>query len=320
RYIYLLPIWTFIGFVVLRDRSILRKIFMWLSILMVLKSLQSLFLYFTNRAYYSEAEYIYEHFFSAYAAVAMVCMLYYFWKYSAPHLRLFNGLGFIVTLYAYILNDRRTSYVALIFAIGCLVCLLPKKFYQAHARRYAPLLGGFALFTALTWNLPAPFGFLGSLYRSFGSETGEEGPSYRDLENANMLREVAIKPFTGLGYGKEFEEVFPMPSVAAVYKRYKMIPHNNLLAAWCYGGPLTMSALCLLFVAMIALAGRMILDPDLEGYRFLGIASLFYFVQYFCSTFGDLGFQVNRNLMLGGLLFGSCFRLYMQRKKEPLSC
>jgi hypothetical protein len=174
--------------------------------------------------------------------------------------------------------------------------------------------------TAATWTLPAPFGLVGSLYRSFGQETGDGGPSYRDLENANMFREISLAPLTGLGFGKEFDEVYPLPKISHVYPRYKMIPHNQLLFAWSYGGPLTVASLSLLFVTMIALAGRLIFDEDMVGYRYLGIFSLFFFIQFFSYVFGDLGLQSNRNLLLGGVLMGGCFRLLMERKMELGRC
>jgi hypothetical protein len=161
----------------------------------------------------------------------------------------------------------------------------------------------------ITWNMPLPLGFIGETYRSFGNETGTGEPSYRDLENANLINAVTQSPVTGIGYGKEFDEVFPMPDISYVYERYKMIPHNLFLASWAFGGPLTISALSLLFATMIAFSGRLLKVSKEPILFLLGIVSLFYFLQYLTYTFGDLGFQIQRNQMLGGLLLGACFRI-----------
>ncbi|HYX33128.1 MAG TPA: O-antigen ligase family protein [Oligoflexus sp.] len=320
RFLYLLPIWTFIGFVVLRDEPFFRKIFFWLTMLIVFKSVQTIFIWITNRGYFAEAEYIYEHYFSAYQVVAMLHLLQYAWRRPEGLLKGASVLGFVLTLIAYILNDRRTSYVGIPFALIALLFFLPKSFMKVYGRMIVTCTLAFGTLTAVTWNLPGPLGFVGALYRSFGQETGQEGPSYRDLENANMLREVSQAPITGMGYGKEFEEFYPMPSVASVYPRYKMIPHNNLLAAWCYGGPLTIAGLSLVFLFMFAMAGRLVFDEDMAGYRYIGIFSLFYFVQFFSYVFGDIGLQVSKNQLLGGLLLGGCYRLYQMRKKELGKC
>lgn len=317
RVFYLLPLWTFIGFVVMRDEQFFRKIFFWLTILIVFKSFQAIFIWITNRGALTEMEYIYEHYFSAYQVVAMLHLLQYAWRRPEGILKAASLMAVGVTLFAYILNDRRTSYVAIVFAIGALLFFLPQSFMKRFGRFIitTAILG--SVFTVVTWSLPFS---VGALYRSFGSETGDQGPSYRDLENANMLREVSRAPLTGIGYGKEFLEFYPMPSVASKYPRYKMIPHNALLSAWCYGGPLTIAGVSLIFVFMFGLAGRLIYDEHMVGYRYIGVFCLFYFMQFFSYVFGDIGLTVNKNQLLGGLFFGGCYRLYQMRKREVGAC
>ncbi len=317
RVFYLLPLWTFIGFVVMRDEQFFRKIFFWLTVLIVFKSIQAIFIWITNRGALTEMEYIYEHYFSAYQVVVMLHLLQYAWRRPEGIVKVTCILALGATLIAYVLNDRRTSYVAIVFAIVALLFFLPQSFMKRYGRMIIATSLTFGSFTLVTWNLPFS---VGSLYRSFGAETGQEGPSYRDLENANMLREVSKAPLTGMGYGKEFEEYYPMPSVASKYPRYKMIPHNALLSAWCYGGPLTIAGVSLIFLFMFGLSGRLIYDEHMAGYRYIGIFCLFYFMQFFSYVFGDIGLTVNKNQLLGGLFLGGCYRLYQLRKREVGVC
>lgn len=317
RVFYLLPLWTFIGFVVMRDEQFFRKIFFWLTVLMVLKSLQAIFIWITNRGELAEMEYIYEHYFSAYQVVAMLHLLQYVWRRPEGVLKATSLIAFVITIIAYVLNDRRTSYVGIPFALVMLLFFLPKSFMKRYGRLIISTTLTAGIFTAATWTLPFS---VGAFYRSFGEETGQEGPSYRDLENANMLREVSRAPLTGMGYGKEFEEFYAMPSVASVYPRYKMIPHNALLSAWCYGGPLTIAGVSLIFLFMFGLSGRLIYDEHMVGYRYIGIFCLFYFMQFFSYVFGDIGLTVSKNQLLGGLFLGGCYRLYQMRKREVGAC
>ncbi|WP_141735283.1 O-antigen ligase family protein [Oligoflexus tunisiensis] len=317
RLFYLLPLWTFIGFVVMRDEEFFRKIFFWLTMLIVVKSLQAIFIWLTNRGALAEAEYLYEHYFSAYQVVAMLHLLQYAWRRPEFLAKAASVVGFLVTLFVYALNDRRTSYVGIPFALVALPFFLPKSFMKRHGRLIITSSLVFGGLTLVTWPLPVG---VGALYRSFGTETGQFGPSYRDLENANMLREVSQSPLTGMGYGKEFEEFYPMPSVASKYPRYKMIPHNALLSAWCYGGPLTIAGVSLIFLLMFGLAGRLIYDEDMVGYRYIGLFCLFYFMQLFSYVFGDIGLTVHKNQLLGGLFLGGCYRIYQMRKRENIVC
>jgi len=313
RVFYLLPLWTFIGFVVMRDELFFRKIFFWLTVLMVFKSLQAIFIWSTNRGALAEMEYIYEHYFSAYLVVAMLHLLQYAWRRPEGLIKLISLLSFGAALFAYILNARRTSYVGIPFALMALPFFLPQSIMKHYGRLIVTSLLLLGTITVATWPLPIS---VGALYRSFGQESGQGGPSYRDLENANMLREVSRHPLTGMGYGKEFEEFYPMPSVATRYPRYKMVPHNALLSAWCYGGPLTIAGVSLIFIFMFGLAGRLIYDEDMVGYRYIGLFCLFYFMQFFSYVFGDIGLTVNKNQLLGGLFLGGCYRLYQMRKRE----
>jgi hypothetical protein len=222
---------------------------------------------------------------------------------------------------AYLLNDRRTSYVAVVIAAAMVPAFVP----FSRLKRYIPKLtaAGLAvvIFTAATWNLPPPLGFIGSTYRSFGNEEGDSGgPSYRDLENANLLNAVAHEPVTGIGYGKEFDEVYPMPDISTVYERYRMIPHNLFLASWAFGGPLTIATTSLVFIFMIALAGQVISKGLRSPYFFFGLAALFYFLQYLSYTFGDLGLQIPRNQMLAGLLAGGCYRILKEGQAKEGLC
>ncbi|MBC7659022.1 MAG: hypothetical protein H7249_04875 [Chitinophagaceae bacterium] len=317
RFLHCLPLWVFIGFVVWRDRDFSNKALKWSTIMLVLKSIQAVFVYYTHYELYKQhEEYLVDHYFSGFAVIALVVLLMTLIRDKRFIMRLLCLASISFVSLAYLFNDRRTSYVGLAFALALLPVLMPFRIIRRFAIRGTLAIAGAVLFTMITWHMPAPLGFIGNLYRSFGTETGYEEPSYRDLENANLLHAVTSRPMTGIGYGKEFDEVFPMPDISYVYERYRMIPHNLFLASWAFGGPLTIAALSLLFAAMIATAGKLFQkarEPDL---LLLGLVSLFYFLQYLTYTFGDLGFQIQRNQMMAGLLFGACFRIQAELTRE----
>ncbi|RZA11764.1 MAG: hypothetical protein EOP10_32540 [Proteobacteria bacterium] len=285
--------------------------------MIAIKSFQALYVYFTHyQQYRTVEEYLVDHYFSGFSVVAMICLCAYLISSKNWPLRLLIVTSMAAVGLAYIFNDRRTSYVGVAFGLAVLPTLLPFKLIKKYMLHGLALATALLVFTIASWNIEGPIGFIGNTYRSFGAETGLEEPSYRDLENANLLHAVSQNPSAGLGYGKEFEEVFPMPDISFVYARYRMIPHNLFLATWAFGGPLTMAALSALFVTMIASAGKLLQKSREPGIFLLGVVSLFYFLQYFTYTFGDLGFQIQRNQMMAGLLLGACFRIYGMLDEE----
>jgi|GEM_PF-3361790 hypothetical protein len=312
RFLHAFPLWTFIGFVLLRDIAFVKRLIFWITLLVGLKSLQGIFMYLLHRDVFSQAEYLVDHYYSLFAVIAMIAMVRYAVHNPNPASIVVNGLGFLILFTTYILNDRRTSYVGVGLAAIMVPVLLPLAWLKRHALKILGLIAFGLFYVAATWNLPAPIGFVGALVQSFGQEAGSEGPSYRDLENANLFNAVVDQPLTGLGYGKEFAEVFKMPDISYVYARYRMIPHNLFLASWAYGGPLTVGALSLVFATMIWLSGRLMRESRDPTLFFIGLLSLFYFMQYFSFVFGDLGLQINRNQMLAGILMGGCYRLLQE--------
>ncbi len=309
RFLHIMVFWTFVGFVIFRDREFAAQFLFVLTILVIMKSMQALFVYATNREIFKEAEYLIDHYFSAFSIMALVALARYAYRCRSLPLLLGQLLAALIVMAAYILNDRRTSYVGAGLAASLVPFLMPRGWLRQRLPVFAALglLG--ALYVGGTWNLPAPIGFVGATIRSFGQETGSEGPSYRDLENANLMKAFADNPLTGLGYGREFTEVFKMPDISFVYDRYRMLPHNLFLASWAFGGPLTIAATSLVFISMIWLSGRLMREGQDATLWFFGLVSLFYALQYFSYTFGDIGLQINRNQMMGGLLLGGCYRL-----------
>lgn len=320
RFLHALPLWVLIGFTVWRDPSFTEKVLKWITILVSLKSFQALYVYGTNLSIFREEEYLLDHYYSGFAVLGLIGLVFYFFRSEKWTIKLLCVLSALAISSAFILNDRRTSYVGVVFAVAVLPTLLPVSTLKRYAGRGLLALAGLGLFTALTWNLPPPLGFLGSLYRSFGSETGLKEPSYRDLENANLINAVTEAPSTGIGYGKEFDEVYPLPDISMAYDRYRMIPHNTFLSTWAYAGPHTIAAMSLVFAVMIAASGQMLKRGRRPIEILLGVMALFYTLQYLTYTFGDLGFQIMRNQMMAGLLLGACFRLSRQEpefSEEP---
>lgn len=316
RFLHALPLWVMIGFVVWRDREFSRKALKWITIMMSLKSMQAVFVYLTHRGIYSQEEYLVDHYYSGFAVMAFVGLAYYLFTEKSFKIKVLVLLSAAVMGMAYVWNDRRTSYVGAAFALGVLPALLPLRLLKRYATRGLLGIGLILIFTAVTWNMELPLGFIGHTYRSFGTETGLEEPSYRDLENANLFHAVTQAPNIGIGYGKEFDEIFPLPDISTVYERYRMIPHNSFLASWAYGGPQTLAALSLLFATMIASAGNLLRKTRDTTDALLAVMALFFFLQYLTYTFGDLGFQIMRNQMMAGLFLGACFRFQAELDRE----
>ena len=316
RFLHLLPIWTLIGFLAIRTGSQALRLGLIMALLTLFKSIQAIIIYFIARQSVDD-EYLVDHYFSMFSVYYIVFVMAAIWLKQlawGTRILLLTGLPFVFV--AFVLNDRRTAYVGMVFGMVLLAAMIPLPWYRRYLGRVLAASAIFLVYVAATWRFEPPIGIIGATFRSIMSESGAEIPSYRELENANLLNAVATAPVLGLGTGREFDERFLMPDISFVYDRYRMIPHNLMLATWSFAGPVGIAAMGLCFSLMIASAGRLIrlgFDPQ---HRMVAVTSLFFFVQYIVYTYGDLGLQIPRNQLFSGLLFGACWRLMMQSQRS----
>ena len=319
RFLHLLPLWTVIGFLSFHHVSQAVRLGLIIAIFTLIKSVQGLFIYFIARQSVDD-EYLVDHYFSMFAVYYLAFALAALWfQQLSWRMRslLVAGLPFVFA--ALVLNDRRTAYIGLVFAILLLASMLPFAWYRRYVGRIIMLAVAFSVYVAVTWPFEPPIGIVGSTYRSISAESSAGIVSYRELENANLLNAVASAPILGLGTGREFEERFLMPDISFVYDRYRMIPHNLLLSMWSFAGPLGIACMALCFSCMIAVSGRLLRLSQDKRISFVAMTSLFLFVQYIVYTYGDLGLQIPRNQLFVGLLFGVCWRLLMQQSLPPMT-
>ncbi len=309
RFAHILPISSLIGLAYLDQRS-LKFLYGFTVLAMVLKSMQAVFIYYSNYSMFSEAEYLVDHYFSIFCVFSLsIVVVWLIEKKDLPHwLKLVVLLSQVPVIWAFVLNDRRTAYVAMFLGLAVFLLSLPWNWFLRNRKALALVFLILSPLLLLGFMGPGSYGFFRETVLSVVTERGQEAPSYRDLENANLLFAVASQPLTGLGTGKEFLEVFPMPDISAVYDRYRMIPHNLMLASWAYGGPLTIAAMGLMFTYILAICTKLI---SFQRY-FWGLPMLVFFTQYLAFTYADLAFQIPRNQLFAGLLLGAGYRCLRQ--------
>lgn len=309
RFLHLLPMWSLSAFVFLRGRPVY-LLLTGVVVLIFLKSLQAIFIYYTNQAVFAEAEYLVDHYFSMFSVLAVSLSVAWCLCSKQPLIyKLLALLAQIPIIWAFVLNDRRTAFAAVIFGLFVLIGSLTKRMLLDNRQKliYLALVVAPLVFVSIAG--PGPLGFFRRTLLSIVEESSEL-PSYRDLENANLLTAVASRPLTGLGTGREFEEVYPMPDISFVYDRYRMIPHNLLLAGWAYQGPLGIASLLLMFSFMLATAVTLFR----RNHVYLGVGGIFFLTQYFAFTYADLALQIPRNQLYAGLLVGAMYAVLSKDK------
>ncbi len=320
RFMPIIACWIYIGYIACRsysDTVLIMRVFVGA---MIIKALQGLFAYFfVFDMVMGKREYIMEHLQSDYMATAMFFLGAYLF---AKHRRmpswavLSTGLLLFVP---YMLNDRRASFMGVAFSLILSPVILKRFFRRRHV-----YLAGFGMlfltfFIAGTWNVSGPAGILSDAIKSiaFKNEDPEAEPDYRDLENYNLYNAVMQNPITGLGFGKRFEIVADMPNIGGIYGSYDLIPHNNSLFMWAYGGAFGMAALGTFIALSLALMTRLFRlghDWRVLAFAFVGFTQI---IRWAIYVYADIGLLEARTTSVVGLMVGTAMSLLSHLESEP---
>ncbi|MCC7371159.1 MAG: O-antigen ligase family protein [Chloroflexi bacterium] len=209
----------------------------------------------------------------------------------------------LFTLFA---TQRRAGYIAL--ALAFLLMTLPwlVRHRKAVLLILLPSVVAGAIYLPVFWNNT---GFLGQPARAVRSlyapdERDASSNQYRDLEEINVRETIRSDPFLGVGFGREFLFVVPLPDLSW-WPFWKFQPHHNILWVWLKVGGPGFAVFWMLMFGALAIAGSRALtlrDRTLVSFAYLAIASI---VTTLIFCYVDLGLTNGRVTVFLGVVLGA---------------
>jgi len=304
RSIITLPLWLIIGATFLTNQ---KRAWIFLSVIAsatFAKSLQGLWNYFyiLGRQRGTQ-EYIVEHITSSSIVTAVMVINALIWLKGMNLVTkiLLSISANSVLVFVFLINDRRAALVGLAMGLVMLLISLPLKFYRRHFLGMSGVLLLGALYLFATWDTSGPLGFPSRAIKSL-MDPSESSSGYRQVENANLFFSIANEPLTGIGFGRRFPVVFPLPDISTVYSEYNLVPHNTLLFIWTFAGPLGIAGLGTFFALALGLALRIFRGSRSTGDCFLGAIAALVLIQGLSYIYADIGLREVRLLAeVGGV-------------------
>lgn len=296
HFLILAPLALYAGYIACRSPQDVLTLLRAVVVAMVIKSVLAWYAYY---AYFGQnlngREYLIEHWTSDYMATAMLALAAA-WVAGKKSLRgtLLTIALVGVILWPYVLNDRRTAFVGLIFTIALLPLVFWHRVRLWHLGVMAAVAAALALFLAVTWDMPPPVGFLADLIEGIlwpppSALGGIYKYDYRQLENFNLYVGLASDPFWGMGLGTRFPHALPMADIAQNFALWDALPHNNMLFIWCFLGPIGMGALACFTVIGTAAGVRLVRLGRTRVHAMIGFMVFSGVVRWIFWVFGDLG-------------------------------
>ena len=138
------------------------------------------------------------------------------------------------TLFA---TERRAGLVALMVTLALFACLLIVVRRRAFAAIFVPLLVISVVYFPLFWNNTSILGQPARAVQSLIDPNVRDAASndYRELEKVDVNATIQADPLMGVGFGRPFLFVVPLPDLS-FWEFWQYEPHANVLWIWLKTG------------------------------------------------------------------------------------
>jgi hypothetical protein len=220
-------------------------------------------------------------------------------------MRLIGALFAPALFYTLLASNRRSGIVVLLIGVLVVALTLLVINRKAFFVTVLPGLAALALFLAVTWNATGMAGQASRAIRSLYEPDARDAASnvYRLIETYDISATIHEDPIAGVGFGREFRMVIPLPDLSWwPFWRYET--HNNVLWIWMKVGVYGYIAFWTLIgtaMSYAAFCAKRLQDPRLRSAALFSLVALVGVIVY---GWVDLAFVSGRTTVLLGTVLG----------------
>jgi hypothetical protein len=225
-----------------------------------------------------------------------------------------------ISIYTLLATERRAGYIAVIvaFIAFSLVLLIVRR--KAFFLLCVPVLISGAIYVPVFWNDTSLLGQPARAIRSLSEPDPRDAASnmYRQVEKLNVYATIQSDPLFGVGFGREFLFVYPLPDLSW-WPFWHYEPHHNIMWVWLKTGMIGFIAFWVLIggaVARAAHCARVLERPEAKVFAVFAMTGIISTV-VFCYV--DLGLVSGRVTVFLGTLLGTLSVLHLLRDSSPTS-
>jgi len=210
-----------------------------------------------------------------------------------------------ILFYTLLATNRRVGIIVLLVGLLSVALMLLVVRRKAFFATIVPVLGATALFLAITWNASGLVGQPARAIRSVYEPDLRDASSniYRLIETYDISATILESPVLGVGFGREFRMVIPLPDLSW-WPFWRFETHNNVLWIWLKTGLAGYIAFWVLIGTAISRAAfdtRRLLDPGLRSAALFGLVAIVGVIVY---GWVDLAFVSGRTTVFLGTILG----------------
>jgi hypothetical protein len=231
-------------------------------------------------------------------------------------------LGLVVAplaLFALFASERRAGMIGTMVALLAFFVVFLFQHRRAFCLIALPVLIGGAIYLPVFWNNTSVLGQPARSIRSMYEPDARDASSNqaRVLEKINVRFTIDQNPVFGVGFGREYTWIVPLP-VVDQWPMQHYVSHHNELWVWLKTGAAGYAAFWVLMgsgVAVATRAVRVVRDRQLRAYALIALAGIIGTIVY-CSV--DTGLISPRLMAVTSVLMGSVSVLeQMSPERKP---
>ncbi|MBI4493141.1 MAG: O-antigen ligase family protein [Chloroflexi bacterium] len=211
-----------------------------------------------------------------------------------------------VAAFTLLATERRAGFIAVGVAFVALSLVLLVAHRKAFLLIALPLLVGGAIYVPVFWNAPGLLGQPARAVRSLSQPDPRDAASnlYRDLEKIDVRTTIQADPLLGVGFGRPFLFVVPLPDLSWwPFWRYE--PHHNVLWIWLKTGAIGFVCFWLLMGSAIARSAHLAKTLRAPEGRVFALLTLGGLIATLIFSYVDLGLTSGRVTVFLGTTMGT---------------
>jgi hypothetical protein len=213
-----------------------------------------------------------------------------------------------MTFVTYIVAQRRASFIGLAIALGLIGVALFRENRKLFWKIAPPLAIIAVLYLGAFWNNQSALGLPARAIKSTlfsGSSNAQEDSSndYRVIENINTNFTIHnTSPFTGVGFGKKFYIVAPLPDIS-FFAWWEYITHNSIMWIWMKSGATGFFSMIFLVGLSLVVGVRTVWRMPVGDMNAIALTALIYIFMHFVYAYVDMSWD-NQSMIYIGTMMG----------------
>jgi hypothetical protein len=207
----------------------------------------------------------------------------------------------------YIAMQRRAAFVTLAVAFVLAVAVLYRERRRAFWLAVPGLAVLSAVYLAVFWNSQSVLAVPSQAIKSViaadqASSEDRSSTDYRVIENRNVRFTVQQHPLTGVGFGRKFYMIEPLPDISARFDWWEYITHDSVMWIWMKTGVGGFFSLLFLMGLAVMRGAQALQRRPGDDFSAVLLTATLYIVMHFIYACADMSWDAQSAVYVGAMM------------------